>query len=52
MSDLRQTLFAMVDEKRVPHAILLHEDDGGGAMALAMEFLGHLYGGNPRVAKM
>lgn len=52
MSDLRQTLFAMVDGNRVPHAILLHEDDGGGAVALAMEFLSHLYGGNPRVAKM
>ena len=52
MSDLRQTLFAMVDGNRVPHAILLHEDDGGGAVALAMEFLSYLYGGNPRVAKM
>ncbi|MCR5520162.1 MAG: hypothetical protein K6F21_07505 [Bacteroidales bacterium] len=52
MSDLKQTLFAMVDSGRVPHAILLHEDDGGGAVSLAMDFLGHLYGGNPRVAKM
>jgi DNA polymerase-3 subunit delta' len=52
MSNLTNTLAGMVDAGRVPHAILLHEDDGGGGVALAMEFLGHLYGGNPRVAKM
>lgn len=52
MNDLLKTLCGMVDENRVPHAILLHEDDGGGAVALGMEFLHHLYGDNPRVAKM
>ncbi len=52
MSELLQTLCGMADAGRVPHAILLHEDDGGGGVALGMKFLEHLYGGNPRVAKM
>lgn len=52
MSDLLQTLCGMADSGRVPHAILLHEEDGGGGVALGMKFLEHLYGGNPRVAKM
>ena len=52
MSDLLQTLCGMADSGRVPHALLLHEDDGGGGIALGMKFLEHLYGGNPRVAKM
>lgn len=36
----------MVDSGRVPHAILLHEDDGGGALPVAMAFLQYLYCGN------
>ena len=52
MSELLNTLCGMVDSGRVPHALILHEDDGGGGVALAMQFLQHLYGGNPRVAKM
>ena len=52
MSRLLDTLNAMADAGRVPHAILLHEDDGGGGVALGLQFLQHLYGGNPRVAKM
>ena len=52
MSELLNTLCGMADSGRVPHAILLHEDDGGGGVALGMQFLEHLYGGNPRVAKM
>lgn len=52
MSELLQTLCGMADSGRVPHALLLHEDDGGGGIALGMKFLEHLYGGNPRVAKM
>lgn len=47
-----ETLNAMVDAGRVPHAILLHEDDGGGAVGIGLEFLRHLYGDNPRVAKL
>ena len=52
MSSLLETLNAMVDAGRVPHAILLHEDDGGGAVGIGLEFLRHLYGDNPRVAKL
>lgn len=52
MSGILDTLCRMVDSGRVPHALLLHEDDGGGGVAVAMQFLQHLYGGNPRVAKM
>ena len=52
MSELLNTLCGMADTGRVPHAILLHEEDGGGGVALGMKFLEHLYGGNPRVAKM
>jgi len=33
----------MVDSGRVPHAILLHENDGGGAMRAALSFLQYLY---------
>ena len=42
----------MVDSGHVPHAMLLHEDDGGGAMPLVISFLEMLYGGNPRIAKL
>lgn len=52
MSELLDTLCRMVDTGRVPHALLLHEDDGGGGVALGIQFLQHLYGGNPRVGKM
>ncbi len=52
MSELLNTLCGMADTGRVPHAILLHEEDGGGGVALGMKFLEHLYGGNPRVARM
>lgn len=36
-------LAGMVDSGRVSHAILLHENDGGGAFPLAMAFLQYLY---------
>lgn len=42
----------MVESGHVPHAMLLHEDDGGGAMPLVISFLEMLYDGNPRVAKL
>ncbi len=38
-----KALVGMVDSDRVPHAIMLHEDDGGGAMAIAQAFLQYLY---------
>ena len=42
----------MVESGRVPHAILLHEDDGAGAFPIAINFLEELYGGSPRVQKL
>ncbi len=50
---LEKVLTAMVDSGKVPHAILLHENDGGGAFPLALHFLEHLYGqAGGRVAKL
>ena len=40
---LSKGLREMVDSGRIPHAILFHEDDGGGAMALSLSFLQYLY---------
>lgn len=42
----------MVATGRVPHAILLYENDGGGAFPLALAFLEALYDGSPKVAKL
>jgi len=36
-------LSGMVDSGRIPHAIMLHEDDGGGAIEIALAFLQYLY---------
>ncbi len=45
-------LHRMVESGHVPHAMLLHQDDGGGAFPLVLNFLEELYGGNPRVQKL
>ena len=45
-------LHQMVENGHVPHALLLHEDDGGGAFPLSINFLEELYGGSPRVQKL
>ena len=39
---LKRTLVSMVDSSRVPHAILLYENDGGGAVPIALTFLQYL----------
>ena len=39
---LKRTLVSMVDSGRVPHAMLLYENDGCGAVALALAFLQYL----------
>lgn len=41
--DVRRALAGMVDSGRVPHAIMLHEDNGGGAFRLASAFLQYLF---------
>ena len=42
----------MVCSGKIPHAIMLHEDDGGGAFPMVINFLEELYEGNPRVGKL
>lgn len=42
----------MAESGRIPHAMLLHENDGGGAFPLIIDFLEQVYGNNPRVAKL
>ena len=36
-------LRSMADTGRIPHAILLHEDDGGGAFPIVLSFLQYLF---------
>lgn len=51
-TEVLEVLRSMVDGGRVPHAILFHQNDGGGAFPLVLDFLEYLYGGNPRVKKL
>lgn len=41
--EIREVLRNMVDSGKLPHAIMLEERDGGGAMALTLSFLQYLY---------
>lgn len=43
MDDLKKALCGMVDSGRVPHAMLLYENDGGGALPLVLAFLQYLH---------
>lgn len=49
--DVKQALTGMVGAGRVPHAILFHEDDGGGAFPLTVAFLQLLFGESNRIPK-
>lgn len=51
-TEVVEALHRMVESGKVPHAILLHQDDGAGAFPIVMNFLEELYGGNPRVQKL
>ena len=42
----------MAESGRIPHAMLLHENDGGGAFPVILDFLDAVYGHNPRVRKL
>lgn len=42
-NEVKDALRAMVDSGRIPHAIMFHEDDGGGAMPMVLAFLQYLY---------
>lgn len=50
--EIVKALHQMVTSGRIPHAMLFHEDDGGGAWPLVLLFLEELYQGSPRVAKL
>ena len=52
---VRKALAGMVDSGKVPHSILFHENDGGGAFPLCMSFLQYLFYGdseNSKIAKL
>ena len=51
-TEVVNALNQMVESGHIPHAMLLHQDDGGGAFPLVINFLEQLYGGNPRVGKL
>lgn len=51
-TEVLAALHQMVQSGHVPHAILLHQDDGGGAFPVALTFLEELYGGNTRVSRL
>ena len=41
--DVVKALAGMVDSGKIPHAIMLHEEDGGGAFELVQAFLQYVY---------
>lgn len=43
-------LEGMVRDGRVPHAMMIYENDGGGAMALTLAFLSELFGSERKVS--
>lgn len=49
--DVKKALTGMVGSGHVPHAIMFHEDDGGGAFPLAVAFLQMLFAENNRIPK-
>ena len=48
--DAVKALEGMIREGRVPHAMMLYENDGCGAMALALAFLGELFDSGHKVS--
>lgn len=48
---VRRALVEMVDAGRVPHAIMFHENDGGGAVELCLAFLEYLMK-SPKVGRL
>lgn len=51
-TEICEALHRMAESGHVPHAILIHEDDGAGAFPVVLNFLEELYKGNPRVEKL
>jgi len=50
--DVTRALTGMVDSGRVPHAIMFYENDGCGAMAIALAFMDLLYKHDQKVSKI
>jgi len=48
---VRRALVEMADSGRVPHAIMFHENDGGGAILLCLAFLEYLMK-SPKVGRL
>ena len=51
-ASLAAALRQMAESGRIPHAMLFHQNDGGGAFPLILDFLDEVYGHNPRVKKL
>ena len=51
-ASVAEALHQMAESSRIPHAMLFHENDGGGAFPLVVNFLEEVYGHNPRVGKL
>jgi DNA polymerase-3 subunit delta' len=51
-ASVAEALHQMAESGRIPHAMLFHENDGGGAFPLVINFLEEVYGHNPRVGKL
>ena len=49
---LAAALRQMAESGRIPHAMLFHQNDGGGAFPLILDFLDEVYRHNPRVKKL
>ena len=49
---LAAALRQMAESGRIPHAMLFHQNDGGAAFPLILDFLEEVYGHNPRVGKL
>lgn len=49
---VKEALGRMIDSGRVPHAMMFHENDGGGGVYFALAFLRELMDGSPKVMKM
>lgn len=50
--DVKRALAGMIESGKVPHAILFHEDDGGGAFPLVLAFLEMLFDEHNRIPKL
>ena len=50
--DAVKALRGMAESGRIPHAMMLYENDGCGAMALALAFLSHVLGDEHKVSNL